>query len=431
MYSNILRDIIYGLNVKVPIENGKMVQAINFDNAATTPSLVTVIDDVIRYLAFYSSAHRGYGYKSRVSTELYDECRKIVAEFVRADLEKNSVVFVKNTTEAINRLSNLFYQKYKDTIILSTWMEHHSNDLPWRKFTIDYIDIDKDGKLRLDDLENKLIYYDGKVKLVTVTGASNVTGYLNPIYKIASIAHKYNAMILVDGAQLVPHCLVNMEGLQNDDAIDFLAFSGHKMYAPFGTGVLIGPKSFLKGTIPDYPGGGTIDIVTHNYIKWADTPLKYEPGSPNSVGAVALASAIKVLNTIGMKNIEKNELMLTEYTIKQLRKLPYIKVYCDDKISHNDHIGIVPFNIEGIYHKEVSKFLSSKRGIALRSGCFCAQPYIQRLLNMSDKEIENRIINDNNRPGMVRISFGLYNNYEEVDECIYYIKKILRYKTKG
>ncbi|MCD3328254.1 aminotransferase class V-fold PLP-dependent enzyme, partial [Clostridium botulinum D/C] len=227
------RKLVVAVNTKVPLINGEYGQAINFDNAATTPPFTTVVDEVIKFMYLYSSVHRGFGYKSQFSTKVYENSRNVVAKFVNCDTKYNSIIFVKNTTEAINKLSNMLYSKLKDYVILSTDMEHHSNDLPWRKYNIDYIGLDKNFRLSLDDLKTKLQNYNGKVKLVTVTGASNVTGFKNSIHEIAKLAHMYGAKILVDGAQLVPHSAVDMKPMDSDEHIDYLAFSAHKLYAPF------------------------------------------------------------------------------------------------------------------------------------------------------------------------------------------------------
>lgn len=428
MNSSSYRNLVIGINTKVPVSSGKYVQAINFDNAATTPPLITVAQDIIKFLPMYSSIHRGIGYKSQLSSKVYEDCRSIIAEFVKADIKSDTIIFVKNTTEAINKLSNMLYNKYKDYVVLSTDMEHHSNDLPWRKYNIDYVSLDEYGRLSLNDLERKLKKYNGKVKLVTITGASNVTGYKNPIHKAAKIAHKYGAKILIDGAQLVPHSPVDMKPASSLEHIDYLAFSAHKMYAPFGIGVLIAPKEDFNDVPPDYPGGGTVDIVTHDYIKWLDTPHKDEPGSPNVIGVVALASAIKTLNFIGMDNIERHENHLTKYAINQLRKIPYLRIYCDEN-NTDEQIGTISFNIDGVNHEIVAKALSYEAGIAVRSGCFCAQPYVQRLLKMSSKEIEERVRSGSHEPGMVRISFGFYNNKREIDILISILQKIASNRT--
>ena len=414
---------VIGLNTKIPLKNGSLVFPINFDNAATTPPFVSVLQEVINFSPWYSSIHRGTGYKSKLCSTLYDEFREEILTFVNGDLNNDVVIFTKNTTEAINKLSNIIY-KNKDDVVLCSIMEHHSNLLPWRsKFEVDYIDTDDLLNLSLISLEEKLINYKGRVKLVAVTGASNVTGYVNPIHQIAKIAHRYNAKIFVDGAQLVPHKKVDLNPKEEGENIDYIAFSAHKMYAPFGIGVLIGKKEdFLDGP-PDYTGGGTVKIVTKDSVTWAEPPDKEEAGSPNIIGVVALIAAIRTLNLIGMDKIESYENELAEYTLERLEKIPFIKLYCRSSICNK--VGIIPFNIESIPHNVIANILSDEGGIAVRSGCFCAQPYVQKILNINEEEIK-KYMKDDNYPkrGMVRISFGLYNNYSEVDKLLNLLYKI-------
>ncbi|MBU3191249.1 aminotransferase class V-fold PLP-dependent enzyme [Clostridium bowmanii] len=418
------RDLILGVNKKVPLISGKSVTAINFDNAATTPPFKSVMKDIVDFAPWYSSIHRGEGFKSQLTTKLYEDSRNTVSRFVHSD-SNNTVIYVKNSTEAFNKLSNLLYDSNKKNVILTTDMEHHSNDLPWRdKFIVDYISIDESGRLSLDDLESKLNKYNNYVKLVTITGASNITGYKNPIYDIAKLVHRFGCKLLVDGAQLIPHAPFIMNSDNTEYNIDFLIFSAHKMYAPFGIGVLIGPKNFLDNCYPDLVGGGTVDIVTHNFIKWNDSPERHEAGSPNVIGTIALSSAIKTLSKIGMTNVESIEKNLTAYAISQMKNIPNLKIYCD--ISKEvDRVSIIPFNISGIHHATVAKILSYEWGISVRSGCFCAQPYLAKLLNISSEFAQNRIANpDLYRPGMVRLSFGLYNSYSEIDILVYALSKI-------
>ncbi|GCD12194.1 aminotransferase class V-fold PLP-dependent enzyme [Clostridium tagluense] len=418
------RDLILGINKKVPLISGKSVTAINFDNAATTPPFKSVMEDVVRFTPWYSSIHRGEGFKSQLTTRLYEESRDIVSKFVKADCN-NTVIYVKNSTEAFNTLSNLLYESSNKNVILTTDMEHHSNDLPWRdKFIVDYISIDASGRLSLEDLEAKLNKYNNYIKLVTITGASNVTGYKNPIYNIAKLVHRFGSKLLVDGAQLIPHAPFIMNNENSEYNIDFLIFSAHKMYAPFGIGVLIGPKDILDNCDPDLVGGGTVDIVTHDFIKWAESPQRHEAGSPNVIGTIALASAIKTLSKIGMANVEHIEKKLTAYAISQMKNIPNLKIYCDTS-KKIDRVSIIPFNIDGIHHATVAKILSYEWGISVRSGCFCAQPYMASLLNISSEFSSNLIANpDLDRPGMVRISFGLYNSYSEIDILSYALNKI-------
>jgi cysteine desulfurase / selenocysteine lyase len=421
---NKYRDRIMGVNKLVPIKNGEKVVGINLDNAATTPPFESVVREVVKFSSWYSSVHRGTGYKSQLSSRFYDESREVILKFVNADPKIHTVVYVKNTTEGINKLSYRLLS-CKDCVVLSTWMEHHSNDLPWRdKCHVDYVDIDSEGRLRIDDLNKKLQKYKGAVKLVTVTGISNVTGYINDIHKIAALAHKYGARILVDGAQMVPHMRVNMMPEREEERIDFLVFSAHKMYAPFGTGVIVAPKKCLECGCPEYKGGGTVHVVTHDFVDWDEPPFKDEAGSPNLIGVKALVTAIKEFNKIGIENIERQELELTSYAIKRLKDIENIKIYGDIS-GDTPRVGIIPFNIKGISHLEVAKYLSDEAGIAVRSGCFCAHPYVQRLLNIPLEYMEAYRNNKHlEKPGMVRVSFGIYNTAREVDVLVKYLKRL-------
>lgn len=424
------RDLIAGVNEEIPDKNGYPVVSINFDNAATTPAFKSVLADIVDFSNYYSSIHRGTGYKSILSSKVYENSRKAICDFVHCDHHKNTVVYVKNATEAINKLSYAIACINKNSIILSTRMEHHSNDLPWRnKFKVDYIEVDKLGKLDIEDLKYKLEEYNGKVKLVCVTGASNVTGYKNPIYKIAKICHSYGAKILVDGAQLVPHFPVYMKSSNKDKCIDFLVFSAHKMYAPFGIGVLIGPKETFLCSEPDHVGGGTIDIVTDYSVTWADPPDRDEAGTPNIMGVIALTASIRTLNYLGMKNIDHHEMNIYNYALRRLRKLPHIKIYCDTDYKC-DKVAILPFNIDGIRHEVTAKLLSEMSGIAVRNGCFCAQPYVRRLLGISEEEMRYYQQNPHaKRPGMVRLSFSFYNTYSEIDVLVDTLKRIIENRS--
>lgn len=422
------RDYVVGADTLIPLMNGKMTKAINFDNAATTPPFVSVIKAIVDFSPWYSSIHRGTGYKSQFSSMLYEEARTVVCNFVRADQGSQIVIFVKNTTEAINKLSYRLCSKAEDSVVLSSCMEHHSNDLPWRdKYKVDYIDIDQQGRLSLLDLKAKLTCYKGRVKLVAVTGASNVTGYRNPIHQIAEMVHRHGARILVDGAQLIPHAPFDMKPADSPEHIDFLVFSAHKMYAPFGIGVLIGPKSVFEESCPDYQGGGTVDLVTHDYIRWAPPPQKEEAGTPNVMGVVALMESMRTLSRLGMHQIDRHETSLLYYGLEKLRRIRDIELLGSHE--HQNRVAIIPFNISGIPHGTTAAILSYEGGIAVRSGCFCAQPYVQRLLKIPPEEIKGRIDDSQApHPGVVRISFGLYNTREEIDVLAALLQHIVLHK---
>ena len=424
------RRMVVGVEAQVPLKNGQHVVGINFDNAATTPPFKSVLNSIITFSPWYSSIHRGTGYKSKISSEIYEESRNSVLKFVGADPNYYTAIFVKNATEAINKLSYRLCKSDKKCMILSTSMEHHSNDLPWRdKYSVGYIDVNEDGTLSIDDLKSKLKKYKKQVRLVAVTGASNVTGAKNPIYAIAKLCHKNGVKILVDGAQLVPHCPVNMGHPGDAENIDFIVFSAHKMYAPFGIGVLIGPKEIFMEGSPDYVGGGTVKIVTHDYVSWDDPPEKEEAGSPNVIGAAALMASIRTLNSIGMQNIENHERELTIYALDKLSKIPEVILY--DNIPIQNRVSIIPFNIKGMPYDKVAQLLSDLGGISVRCGCFCAQPYVQCLLKVPQSVVKKLIENKNaKRPGMVRLSFGLYNTFNEIDEFIDVLQVIIKKESR-
>ena len=419
-------DKVIGSNSTVKLSSGGEVHFINLDNGATTPPFKNVMKDIIEFAPNYSSVHRGAGYKSIISSELYDEVRDVVLDFVGGDKDYHTVIFVKNATEGINKLSYRLKEKLKDKIVLYTLMEHHSNLLPWKyRHDTDYIEVDENGRLDMDDLERKLKAYKGKVGLVAVTGASNVTGYINPVHDIAKLCHEYGAEILVDGAQLIPHHPFDMKDKRSYSHIDYIVFSGHKMYAPFGTGVLIAPKDTFKEGYSDHIGGGTIDYVSLDDVIWSDPPEKEEAGTPNLMGVVALASSIKTLQEIGMENLEKYERELISYTLDLLKTVPNIILYDDFDIERK--VSIVAFNIKGIHDGILAAILANEGGIGVRNGCFCAHPYAQRLLKISKEEmVKYKEVEKSLRPGLVRVSLGLYNTYDEIYLLYYLLDKIGR-----
>jgi selenocysteine lyase/cysteine desulfurase len=413
----LLRSEFIGLNETVPVRDGRRLVYVNFDNAATTPPLKAVVDAVNTLLPWYSSVHRGFGYKSQLSTGIYNRTREYITRFFGAEPGKDLVVFVKNATEALNKLSYRL-PTGQGQVILASRMEHHSNDLPWRlrRKTL-FTELTPDGCLDLADLEEKL--KKNRVALVTLCGASNVTGIINPLRTIAEMAHYYGAAFLVDAAQLVPHRPLN---LRSGAAPDFLAFSGHKLYAPFGAGVLLGPvKAFSKG-VPEFTGGGTVAAVSQSRILFAPPPEREEAGTPNLVGVFALARALKWLQDHDFPALAAYEESLTHYAYQRLATVPGIRLYGPPP-ARTPRVGVIAFNLEGIPHGLVAAALAYEAGIGARHGCFCARPYVHHLLRLSPETIaayEERIAAGKKQdlPGMVRVSFGFYNTREEVDRLI-------------
>jgi cysteine desulfurase/selenocysteine lyase len=437
MKYNELRSAVVGTEMRVPVIGGGRRKYINFDNAASTPPLKSVWRSMQRFKDYYSSVHRGTGFKSVVSTKAYDNAHLKALKFVGANPDYFTAILVKNSTDGINKLARRLSLTRGD-IVLSSLMEHHSNDLPWRAVArTEYIDIDDSGFIDMDDFRRKLARYGKKVKLVTISGASNVTGIIPPVKEIARMAHRAGAEFLLDAAQLAPHRRIRMGRPGEHDSIDYLVFSAHKMYAPFGTGVLIGPREIFKKGDPDSVGGGTVNYVTLSEVRWAHLPDKEEAGSPNVPGAVALSAAIDFFDSIGFRKIASHEKDLTRYALKRFSEYPEIRVYGPKRwIPGNDRVGAVSFNVDGFYHAETAAILSYEGAIAVRNGCFCAHPYIQRLLKIPDGEAtvyrDQIAAGDRSRvPGMVRISFGLYNTQQEIDRFFEMIDIMIGGKHKG
>ncbi|MCK5785383.1 MAG: aminotransferase class V-fold PLP-dependent enzyme [Candidatus Sabulitectum sp.] len=424
-----MRDRILGLDRETPLLDGSTVTYVNLDNGASSPPMIDSVNALNDFMPYYSSVHRGTGFKSRLSTRIFDEAREIIAQFVKADLTSNTVIFGKNASEAINKLAHSL-PSGDDCVVITTRMEHHSNDLPWRDhFKVVYADILPDGRLDEDDFDRKLAKHKDNLVLVAITGAANVTGYIQPIHRLARKVHEAGSLILVDAAQLAPHREIDMKPDDDPEHLDFIVLAGHKMYAPYGTGVLIGPKHAFLNHSPDYSGGGTVSVVTSNKVYWAGLPDKEEAGSPNVAGAIALAASALALMNYTMKRVEEHEVILTKYALNRLKEVPGMIIYGESDPDKLDRVGVIPFNIKGVLHSLLAAVLGYEGGIGVRSGCFCAHPYVVSLLSLSDMETESWkdefLAGDkSNMPGMVRMSLGCYSTKEDVDRLIVMLKKV-------
>jgi cysteine desulfurase/selenocysteine lyase len=432
-----VRKRIVGVDAQVPLLDGSLRLYVNFDNAASTPALRPVFDKVNEFMTWYSSIHRGTGFKSQIATEAYDQARHLIGCFVGADLETNIVIFGKNTTEAINKLAYRFPLEPDDVVLVSL-MEHHSNDLPWRqRVRVYHIAVNDDGSLDEEHLEQLLRQHAGQVKLVAISGASNVTGHLNPIHRLAEKTHAAGAKILVDAAQLAAHRAIDMRPDDDPGHLDFVALSAHKMYAPYGTGALIGPISFFSQGTPDMVGGGTVDYVTVESVGWSGPPAREEAGSPNVVGTVAMAQAALSLREMGLNAVARHEAQLTAYALGRLQEIDGVRLYgLTDADRADERLGVIPFSVRGVDHYKVAAVLSFEGGIGVRNGYFCAHPYLLRLLGISSKEAlrHQQDIRDGLRvglPGLVRISFGCYNTTEEVDRAVEMLARVAAGDIEG
>jgi selenocysteine lyase/cysteine desulfurase len=424
------------MDSRVPVLDGSQPRYTNLDSAASTPTLKSVLDAVDRFMVYYASVHRGMGFKSQLSTHFFERARRITLEFLGADPEEHTCIFVKNATEGLNILSHRVPLSAGRDVVITSAMEHHSNDLPWRTVArVVHIDTLPDGRLDLDDFDRKLAAYGDRTALVTVSGASNVTGFINPVADLARKAHASGAQFVVDCAQLAPHRAIDMLPLDDPAHWDYAVISAHKLYAPFGSGALVGRRDTFSKNAPFMSGGGTVKVVTYDDLTWGDE--RDEAGSPNTVGAVAMAAAMLTLREIGMDAVAAHEGELTTHALDGMLAIPGINVYgSTDRAEIHDRLGVIPFAIDGMSDVQVAAVLGYEYGIGARNGRFCAYPYTMRLMGLSAEE--EAAANDRIRmgdasaiPGLVRVSFGLYNTHADIDRLIEALGCIARRDFRG
>lgn len=417
-----VRDYVVGLNEQMKADDGSLHTIINFDNAATTPALQPVMDEVNAKLATYGAIGRSTSLKSNVSTDIYEKTRKTIMKFVGADLKQHTLFYVNSTTDGLNKLASALITS-EDDVVLCTRMEHHANDLSWReRCKVIYAEVDEQGRIIYEDLERLL--KENQVKYVAVTAASNVTGYVTDVHRIAKMAHENGAQIIVDGAQIVAHRKFSMQGETPEEMIDYFVFSAHKMYSPYGGGAVIGLKSELDKHQPKFYGGGTVEIVADDWVSFKTAPELYEAGSPNYPGIVGMGKAAEILQEIGFEAIEEHEQKLIRRLIDGLKQFDSVIIYGDSE-NTSDRVGVVSFNFSDANSNTVAYSLS-QLGAAVRRGAFCAHPYVWRLMDIPDKDLQSFIgCMDFKTPGMIRVSFGIYNTEEEVDEFLKMLAEVL------
>ena len=425
------REHFAGVDLRVPVYGGATATGINFDNAASTPPLNRVRDMVTSFSDLYSSVHRGTGYKSRLSTEAYEEARELVARFLNVDEKEQVVIFVKGTTDALNRIA-AEEARLDGRQVLVTEMEHHADLLPWRHRSGHMmVGLTDGGHIDLDAIENALKTSDGTISLVAICGASNVTGFVSPIHEVAELAHRYGARVSVDAAQLAPHHRIDVRPADDPGHLDFVSLSGHKMYAPYGAGVLVAPRDFFAGA-PEVMGGGAISIVTWDDTVWADLPDREEAGSPNVIGAVALGVAIETLLELGFDEMLGHEVKLGRRLIEGLSQIPGITVLGGvEPGTPGTRLALASFVVEDLHHGLVAAALSHEWGVAVRHGCFCANPYVFHLLHMSKDDVvavEGEVTAGRRKalPGAVRASLAPYNTEAELDRFLEAVRQVAR-----
>lgn len=402
------------LNVKVPSSNGTPNPLRYFDHASSTHPPRPVIEAVVDLAENgYANVHRGNYHLSRAATDAFEGAREALLRFIGGDTADNEILFSQNTTSAIEMAAHIMANVPGDTVI--THLEHHSNDLPHRRRGRVHR-VDPRGNLKQLPAHIDEVLSKHRVKLVAVTGASNVTGEAPDIHAIAKVAHDHGAKILVDAAQRFAHRPIQVRSHSDPGHIDFLVAAGHKSYAPFGSSILFGPRDLLNAAPPTTPGGGTVLFVDRENAHFGPSPDRHEGGTPNVAGAVAFAAAVGWLASIGMDAIEEHERKLVKRLRAKLETVPGLRSY---KVGGAlDKLGVEPFNLDGWTHETLATALDDGWGVACRDGCFCAHPLMVDLLGVSDVEAVQKKLLDGDRelvPGMVRASMGIYNNEADID----------------
>lgn len=403
-----------GERMDVPLVGGGTTRAVNFDFAASSPALASVDRAVREFLPWYSSVHRGAGYKSMVSTAAYEQVRADVARFVGAR-DDDVVVVTRNTTDSLNVLAAALPD---DCRVVTFRGEHHADLLPWRRRQVQHLPIPPDPGDLATVLDDTLSALGRGPTLVAVTAVSNVTGECWPVAELAAVARRHGARTVVDAAQLAPHGPVRLA----DWDADWTVLSGHKMYAPYGAGALVGRRDWLEQRQPFLAGGGAVAFVTVDDVRWAEAPERQEAGSPNVVGAVALGAASRVLHDHDMERVLAHERHLDGLMRSGLDSVPGLRRH---HLWGDDHprIAVATFSLEGYHHSHLAAILSAEHGIAVRDGCFCAHPLMVQLMEVDDDAVgriaaEVAAGNHANVPGATRASAGLTTTDDDVDRLV-------------
>ncbi|ALO07773.1 Cysteine desulfurase [Streptomyces venezuelae] len=418
---------VLGRDVTVPLVTGGEVTYAALDYAASAPALQRVWDDVAAYAPYYGSVHRGAGYLSQLSTDLFENSRATVAEFLDCR-PGDQVVFTRSTTDSLNLLARTIPSGC-EVFVFET--EHHASLLPWQDARVTYLNAPRTPAQAVETLERALADRDPYgPALVCVTGASNVTGELWPVKELAAAAHAHGARIVLDAAQLAPHHPVSVQELD----VDWVAFSGHKLYAPFGSGVLAGRSDWLQEAEPYLAGGGASRKVARRAdggvdVEWHTTAARHEAGSPNVIGVYSIASACKALTEAGFDQLVAREQHLIDTVRAGLAEVPEVRVlslFGDDA----PRVGVISFVVEGWNSSHFAAALSAEYGIGVRDGLFCAHPLVRTLLG-SDPQDPGECGAPEAAPGerslnAIRVSFGAGTPDEHVERFVGAVKELVR-----
>jgi selenocysteine lyase/cysteine desulfurase len=408
-----------GAGLGVPCLDGTERPYRDLDCAASTPAATAVADAVAEFLPRYSSVHRGAGYKSRLASAAYESARDHVLRFTGRAGGDQVAVICRNTTEALNHLAFRLRLGPAD-VVLTTVVEHHANLLPWARFARRrYVECGPEGTF---DVEDVVAGLDARPRpaLLAVTGASNVTGWLPPLDALCAAAHERGVPVVLDAAQLAPHRPL-------PPGPDYVAFSGHKLYAPFGAGALIGPRETFATGEPFLAGGGAVELVDLDEVVWSPPPEREEAGSPNVIGAVALDAAMGEIERLGWEAVQAHETALGGALRRGLASLDGVRLLGPPLDAETLSVGT--FVVEGLHHGLLAARLAAEWGIGVRHGCFCAHPYLLRLLDLDCKStaaVRAQILEGDRRavPGAVRASTGLGTTLADVETLLSAVKEL-------
>ena len=420
-----------GLDVEFMLATGETARRTYLDSTATTLRLQVVQDVLDKYLPYYSNTHSLVHFGAKLSTLEYEWAHEMVLQFVHADPAAYTAFFTgAGTTAGMNRVAGtLKAQRPERDVVITSVMEHHSNDLPHRKHFAHVVHVPAEagpnsmGCVCVKALQAALEKHGDRVNYISITGVSNVTGIINPVREIAELAHRHGALLVVDAAQMVAHLPIRMSG--NADAghdIDVVVFSGHKIYAPGSPGVVVARKELFSGIEPLEVGGGMVDDVwLDRFVATAKLPDREEAGTPNIPGAIGLATALYALDRVGMEAIAREESQLINYALGKLGEIDEVVIYGDNDAGLYQRAGALSFNIKGVHHALTGAVLNDYFNIAVRNECFCAHPYVREMItealmaedfSASNEELE--ALAELQR-GMVRASFGIYTTRADID----------------
>lgn len=414
-------------------EDGKLIY---LDNGASTPMAKFLQEELARiYNSTYSNVHRGAHYASKVSTEMFEQARKDIAAFFNGQRETHEVIFGYNTTDVLSLAAHV--TAHLDGIVLTTDIEHHSNYLPFLRYgDVNIVGVHNDGSLNMDDLEAKL--KKNKVKLVAVTGCSNVTGFIPNLKEVSNLAHEHGAYLLIDGAQIIAHYPLDAQEI----GIDFLAGAGHKFYCP-GSAFLYGRRDVMNDAEPYKPGGGTVNYVINNdLIGYRQVPDRHEGGTPHIVGAILMSKALNWLKEIGMENVREHELELLKSAWGRLSTIDGVELYGPTNLDQR--AGVISFNVADVNNGLTAAILNYEGGIAVRNGCHCAHRYLTSLLKVKENSLadiislmerrEHKSISQEEHeqiPGTARAVIGVFTNQSDVDHFVEMVERIAKKKWIG